>query len=240
MLMLVAIVEDEKSAADRLREYLLQYQQKNECAFDISWFRDAESFLEQYNPVFSVVFMDIKLRDMDGLEAAQKLRTIDDSVPLVFVTSMAKLASRGYEVDAIGFLVKPVSYADLAMKLDHALNRCAYNSEYTIAVKCANGMFHTSYKKLMYVEISGHTLIFHMVDRKVEIRGTISSVAKLLEPYGFIRCNHCYLVNYRFIRMIKNNSVWVGRDTELVISQSKRKAFLASYGELAGAKGGDI
>ena len=65
--------------------------------------------------------MDIEMPDLDGLAASQKLREIDRSVILIFITNLAQFAVRGYEVDALDFVVKPVTYYVLALKLKRAI-----------------------------------------------------------------------------------------------------------------------
>ena len=79
--------------------------------------------------------MDIQLSDLDGMEAAKKLRRLDSSVTLIFVTNMANFAVRGYEVDALDFIVKPVEYFSFALKLDRALERLKSTAEQEIFAK---------------------------------------------------------------------------------------------------------
>ena len=106
----IAIVEDDKTQAASLKEYLLRYAAENGEAFAVKTFSNAVIFLEKYTAVYDVVFMDIKMPYLNGIAAAHKLRELDKGVLLFFITSLTQYAIRGYEVDALNYIVKPVEY----------------------------------------------------------------------------------------------------------------------------------
>lgn len=124
----VAIVEDEDCAANNLSEYLNTFGRQNNTEIKAERFRDAISLLTGYSGKFDIVFMDIELPEMNGMDAAKKLREIDMSVTLVFVTNMAQYAVKGYEVGAVDYIVKPVSYYDFSLKLRRILYRSRFSS----------------------------------------------------------------------------------------------------------------
>ena len=72
---------------------------------------------------YDIVFMDIELPGINGMEAAHRLREIDQQVILIFVTNMAQFAVKGYEVDALDYIIKPAQYGPLSIKLDRAAQR---------------------------------------------------------------------------------------------------------------------
>ena len=116
----MAIVDDDQNDVELLKGYLEQYAKENNCEFYITVFTNAVDFLEQYKPV-DVVFMDIQMEYLDGMWASQKLRQIDESVVLVFITTMAQFAIKGYSVNALDFVVKPVDYKKISMKMKRNL-----------------------------------------------------------------------------------------------------------------------
>lgn len=106
----IAIVEDEKVFAGQLQEFLKKYQKEQDTAFKISVFRDGAEILEHYEPLYDVILLDIEMPRVNGMEAAAKIRQMDGDVVLVFITNMASYAIHGYEVGALDFVMKPITY----------------------------------------------------------------------------------------------------------------------------------
>lgn len=234
----IAIVEDEDNAARRLEEYVQRYAAQFGQEFRITRFRDGEEFLRDYKPAYAVVFLDIQMPKKDGMEAAVELRRQDKNVSIIFITNLVQYALRGYEVDAVSFLVKPVSYYDFSLKFKKALDIYIMNEDRSFTVSSAGGLCRISTDKLMYVEIMNHRLFYHLIDDVIERTGALSGVEQELSAFGFLRCNKCYLVNPKFIVKVKGCTVQVG-DNVLQISRPRRAAFMAELANwYAGSIGG--
>ena len=230
----VAIVEDDKQAAARLSEYLGAFSQNTGVSFDTSVFGDAISFLTGYKAVYDIVFMDIELPHLDGMTAAAKLRQLDKKILLLFVTNMAQFAVKGYEVDALDYLVKPVGYSNFEMKMKKAVALVRSASE-VIVISKSGGMFRLFAREVRYIESSGHKIVYHTDTG--EVAGGNESLSELeekLAPCGFLRCNNCYLVNFRHIRSVQGYVVTVTGGEELQISRPRKKAFMTGLADRIG------
>ena len=222
----IAIVEDEDPAAEWLRGYICRFAESDGREFHVDRFRNAVEFLNGYKSVYSVVFMDIQMPGKDGMSAAIELRKIDKTVSVVFITNLIQYAQKGYEVDAVAYLLKPVNYYDFALKFREALDVYAMNERRDITINVSSGICRVSTDKLMYVEIVRHKLVYHLVDEVLEVTGVLQKAEEELKSYGFLRCNQCYLVNPRFIRSVNGLTVRVG-DDELAISRPRKNAFMS-------------
>ena len=112
----IAIVEDEDAAASVLKGYIEKYAAKSGQQFHIERFTNGVDFLKDYQSIYSVVFMDIQMPQRDGMSTAFDLRELDKTVSIIFVTNLSQYAQKGYEVDAVSYLMKPVTYYDFELK----------------------------------------------------------------------------------------------------------------------------
>lgn len=217
----IAIIEDSPQDAARLQDLL----QETGPGFSIKAYHCAENFLAELEQGFDLVFMDIELPGCNGMEAAQRMREQDPKAILIFITNMAQYAVKGYEVDALDFIVKPVSSADFAFKMRRALYALDARRQYNFIISGGQEFRRISTTDLYYVEISGHKLRYHLPNEVIEVRGKLTDVENELKPHGFLRCNNCFLVNPRHVASISGYTVRVGPD-ELQISHPRRKEFL--------------
>ena len=233
----IAIVEDEDKAAALLKGYIEEYAQKTGQEFNIKRFTNGVDFLEDYKSTYSVVFMDIQMPYKNGMDIAFDLRERDKNISIIFVTNLSQYAQKGYEVDAVSYLMKPVSYYDFAMKFKKALDVYSMNEEQGITLAVAGGLCRISTDKLMYVEVAKHRLYYHLVDDVIEVTGALNKVEEELKQYGFMRCNQCFLINPKFVVSVKGYEVKVGNET-LAISRPKKASFMEELTTwLAGAEG---
>ena len=220
-----AIVEDEDSAAARLTECVKRYCKAHDIRFNIERFTSAVALLKNYRPVYDIIFMDIILPYLNGIEAAKELRTYDDAVTLIFVTNMANLAVKGYEVEALDFVIKPVEYDSFAMKIERAINAVRRRRSVDVPIQVDRTVKLMSASKIYYIEVSRHNLVYHTEEGEIKARGTLDSLEKQLAGENFVRCNACYLVNMKYITEVSGENLIVLGDT-LKISRAKKKSFM--------------
>lgn len=170
------------------------------------------------------------------MDAARQLRKMDTQVVLIFVTKMAQYAQKGYEVEALDFILKPVKYSEFCLKLKKAINVARQNENRTVIVPTNSGFSCISSDKLIFVEVMGHQLKYYLVDGFIEARGSLSVAEKNLKKFGFLRCNSCYLVNPKFVNSVKSNDVNVG-GYMLKISHPRRKSFVKEIMNYLGGGG---
>ena len=229
----VAIVEDEKPAADLLVSFLAKYTEKYGEEFNVHRFVDGISFLTNYRPHYDLVFMDIELPDINGLNAAKKMREMDREVTLVFVTNMAQFAVRGYEVSAYDYIVKPLTFPNFVLKLQRALEYIKSKSSVKVYVPVDDGVMCLDSCEIKYIEIVQHRITYHTVLGEYLSHGTLKKVEALLAGAPFVRCNSCYLVNLRFVTAVKDFKLFLGAET-LQISHPRRSEFLRKLNDYLG------
>ena len=101
----IAIVEDEAMYAKQLQEFLQQYQKENGEVFNITVYSDGDQIVHKYKSQFDIILMDVEMKFMDGMSAAEEIRKADTEVVIIFITNMAQYAIRGYAVDALDYVL---------------------------------------------------------------------------------------------------------------------------------------
>lgn len=222
----IAIVEDEDCYVNELTKYLEQYQQESGEEFEITFYRDGDGITAKYNAQFDIILMDIQMRFVDGMTAAEEIRKQDSEVVIIFITNMTQYAIRGYEVDALDYILKPVSYFVFSQKLGKAIARIKKRggSKYiTIPVK--GGVLRLELSDIYYIESVGHNLVYHTASGEYLSSGTMKMAEEQLGDFNFSRGNKCYLINLKHVEGIKEKCAIV-KGQPLQLSRPRLNAFM--------------
>ena len=224
----IAIVEDAAFDRQVLRDCLSEYGQETGTELQITEFTDGSAFLEQYPDGFDLVFMDIMMNGMDGLTTARKMRRWDEKVLLVFVTSMLQYAVQGYSVDAMDFIVKPVTYTGLKLCMDRVVRRLNETTPVRLRFTNREGTHSVDAAEICYIESLEHKIVVHTVQGEIQSDMSLAAAEKMVKALPFFRCHVSYLVNLRYVDRVSGNDVWVNGD-RLAISRYRRKDFLEAW-----------
>ncbi len=234
----IGILEDEAGPMRQIKDCLMRYQKEHpDFQYALECYDRALMLLEQYQPDFDLLFLDIQVPDMLGMEAAHRIREMDEHVMIVFVTNLTQYAIEGYSVNAFDYVLKPLVYGSFAAKMDRALRIISYNKPgKTLVLRTREGIQRITSDTVMYIEISNHDLLFHLGKETLRQWGSLSKLEKELEGEHFFRCNSCYLVNLKYVRTVRDGQVQVGQDW-LTISKPRRHAFLNALAQYKGGSG---
>lgn len=229
----VAIVEDSPEAMQKLHELILKYGEENGVKFMISKYSNAVDFLENYTIHFDIVFMDIDMPGFSGMDAAKRLRKIDNEVNLIFVTNMEQYALKSYDVSALDFMLKPVNYVRLSVAMKKAFKFIAGEFKAELYVRTKGGMKYIHPYAIIYLDIRDHCVLYHTDDGVIESWARLSDVENELEKYGFIRCNKGEIVNMKRILRTDGDTVFV-EGHEIALSRGRKKIFKQKFVEFIG------
>lgn len=220
----IKILEDDLSDRDALIKCLQKYEREQGQHFSITAYSDPAAFLDACRADSDLIFMDIELPGMNGIDTARRLRAVDPAAVLVFVTNMEQYAINGYEVDALDFVIKPIHYCRFSSMMRRALRSLPVRSEKEVILQTAGSVRRLRISQILYVEVQDHRLLYHTDQGRLETWGKLSDVEAELDAYNFARCSSSHLVNLQHITSVSKTEVLVG-STKLPISQRKRKAF---------------
>ena len=138
---------------------------------------------------------------------------------------MAKYAVKGYEVDAMDFLIKPVEYFNFSLKLAKAIRIQDDENKKYLMLDTSAGMIRVNINEILYVESSLHYVFYHTSKEEYKVRGSMKVVAEALEKYHFAKCNSSFLVNLAKVDKVVDDGAYLN-GTVINISRSKKKEFL--------------
>lgn len=230
----IAVVEDQTEVRESLCQFIRQYAGEQGLQAEVEPFADGAVIAERYQPGYDIIFLDVEMPRLGGFGAAERIRAVDPDVVLVFVTNMAQYAIKGYEVDALDYVLKPVSYGAFCTKLSRAVQRVERRRGGQVVLQLAGGgMQVLSTNDIYYLETRDRLLWYHTAKGEFSVRASLASAEKQLAQYHFSRCNQCYLVNLQYVKAVENDFVHVNTD-RLEISRRQRAAFLTAVASYIG------
>lgn len=221
----IAIVDDDDFYVNELTKYLEEYQKTFEEELEITVFHDGDGITSKYKAQFDIILMDIEMKFVDGITAAEEIRKIDTEVVIIFITNMTQFAIRGYEVDALDYVLKPVSYFAFSQKLARAIARIKKRGRKYITISIKGGILRFDTSDVYYIESVGHNLIYHTASGEHLSTGTIKEAEEQLVGMNFSRGNKCYLINLEHVEGIRDKCAVV-KGEALQLSRPRQKAFM--------------
>ncbi len=236
----IALVDDEREERMRLRQCLDYVAEQRKVTFSVDEFDSAERFLVHYQPNYDIVFMDIEFPSgISGMEAAHKLRKMDRTVILIFVTNIAQMAIQGYEVDALDFLVKPLEPSFFLLKMTRALGRALSRQDHQILIQTEGETVPLHVNLIRYVLVDGHYVIYHSREGIFSEYSTLAAAEKKLNAPIFCRCDRGCLVNLRFVTAIRAG-ICVVDGEELTIARTRYSQFKQAYAAFLAGQAGRV
>ena len=234
----IAICDDEQFYREKIKYLLEEYLQAKGMLYTLHLFLSGEDFLEQCenNVRFDIVFLDISMEEVDGIQAAQRIRSFHSDTYIVFVTAFIDYALEGYKVNAVRYLMKDT----LEIALEECMNAILQKMQVArVTFSFLEGEKRLYTDNILYVESRGHKSIFHYMESEMvsyQIYDKLDSVERNLEGYGFLRIHKSYLVNMKHIRKISNYIVSLDTGEELPVPrlrfQAVKEGFVAYKGAL--------
>ena len=227
----VAIVDDEQDQIIKLNSMINTWGSRNGYACEVRSFSSAEAFLfaSEDDKAYDILLLDVEMKGISGIELAKRIRADNNRAEIVFITSHFEFVGEGYEVDALHYLVKPISETKLMEVLSKAAARLSVEPPYVV-ITCEGETVKLYESDILYIESFLHYLAIHTKDREYRIKESMASFeAKLTDD--FFRVHRSYLVSLKAITRISRTSVTVDGKIEIPVARGKyddiNRAFIA-------------
>lgn len=234
----LAIVDDLEMDQKALQQQLSSYLDSHHIAYRLSLFSDGENFLAAYRPKqFDGVFLDNGMDRLSGMETARRLRSLDKRIPLIFVTVEESYALEGYTVQAMDYIIKPVTMERLLQVMERLLANDRLS--HVIEIKADRMTRQLLLDDILYVRSIGHFLEIHTTNEVLKPYMTLGYLLSLLEQMGeygapgkgrrFQNCCRGYLVSFDHVRSLETSDLVLADGSRVPISRSRYKEMQAAY-----------
>ena len=236
----VAICDDEKYYRDYINELVIQYFGVMQLSYQLDIFESGTqlcmSGLE--NKQYDIVFLDVNMKDMDGIETAKQIRKINSNAFIVFITAFLSFSPEGYKVNAIRYILKENQNFEAAFTecLDTILEKMEIN-KIKMKFDFIEGEKEILIDDIIFIESKLHKLVFEMSGKGVEkyiLYIKLDDIQILLEPYGFLRLHQSFLANIKYIVELNHYKAVLTTSKDLPIPKQKYKEIKEAFIEYKG------
>lgn len=220
----IAICDDEKQIADQIRKLVSVFFRAKNMETSIVCFSAGEELL-QYDKGIDILFLDIQMNGMDGMETARKLRGRQFKGYLIFITVLKEMVFQSFEVQAYDYLVKPVEERQFARTMERLLVSINNAGEEKLLVQKGYERSIISFADIVFAEIIDRKVYLHLASSEVvDFYDRIENLEERLDS-RFFRCHRSYLINMQYLKSYKNGVAYMENGKEIPISRLRSKEF---------------
>ncbi len=232
----IAICDDEKEFVAHLTGLLEQFSAETGEEIKISPYYDGLDLVEKYDTSIDLIFLDIQMKLVDGLHAAERIRRLDEKVSIIFLTTLARYGLEGYKYNAYNYIIKPMKYIRLKAEMNGWLKKHRKDEDPFILISNDMGKYKVFLKSLRYVETYNRNLLLHTEQEDIICYKSMKEMERSLQGKGFVRCHTSYLVNLYYVKSASAKSLELTLITgeTIPISQPRRKEFLEELADYWG------
>ncbi|MCL2045107.1 MAG: LytTR family DNA-binding domain-containing protein [Oscillospiraceae bacterium] len=228
--MRIVICEDEEPIQTQISDAIHDWAKERSVHVEISCFASAEAFLMVWeNGIYDLAILDIELKELTGIDLATIIRKTDKSIQLLFLTSHKQYSLSGYDVDALHYLIKPLSVTAFIPILEKALS--LMGTRFTPGLFISNDSITTTipYIHIHYIEKQSHFAYIHTEYETISIRKTITELLDELPADSFILCHRSYIVNLLKIDCIYSDHLLLSSGIKIPLSRNNVKPVKNAY-----------
>ena len=229
--MKIAICDDEVAVSEVTKSLLQQWAIHQSVSLSVHCYENGDDLiLAQKNECFDLIFLDVLMPLLNGIDTAKELRRQNQNVPIIFLTSSKEFAFDSYEVKALQYLLKPVSPNQLWSIMDDFMALIKNQKEIFVA-RTSDGFCKIALEDTNYLEAQNKSvLVFPRNGTSIEIRELFSRCEEVFSlEQGFFRCHRSYIINLNFVNQFTKNSVTMTDGVTLPISRNRSLAFKEAY-----------
>jgi len=228
----IVICDDNFDDRQILKTYVDKFINEINASAEIIVYESGDFLLNDFNKRrlknVKILFLDIYMPGKNGIETAKQIRKSDDDLIIILTTSSREHGLDGYSVDAMQYLVKPLSYDDVKAVLTKCMKMFADSMRY-IEVMANRVMLRVLLKDIIYIEIQNHNCLIHTVSEIINNYYTLDKLESLLDGSIFLRTHRSYIVNMHYIEDISENDFILKNGVKIPIRRNDKVAVKQAF-----------
>lgn len=220
----IAVCDDEKYLTDQIRKLVSDFFRGKNMEVSIVCFSQGEDLLK-YEKSIDILFLDIQMNGMDGMEAAKELRSRNFGGYIIFITILKEMVFQAFEVQAYDYLVKPIEEKKFKRTMERLFASMKNVNEEKLLVQKGYERSIISFDDIVFCEIIDRKVYLHLASADVvDFYDRIENLEDRLDS-RFFRCHRSYLINLKYLKSYKNGVAYMENGKEIPISRLRGKAF---------------
>lgn len=220
-MLVIAICEDEKHILEKLYKKVAEYVKKKQLSAEIRTYLSGEDLLKEKTDI-DVALLDLLLPGINGLDVAKQLLR---KSRVVFITSYDEYALDAFDVNAVHYLIKPVTEERLCLALDRAVSSLEQVNHKALTLVKAGKTQIIRIQEILYCEVFNHQVCIHTAQGTYEYSGTLDTLEKELDE-RFFRCHRSFIVNMSHVVEREKGTAIVSNGDKILISRRKQAEFM--------------
>ncbi len=220
----IAICDDEQYMLDKISTMAADFFRGKNMEITIAQFSNGEELLK-YNRTIDILFLDIQMNGMDGMETARKLRSRKFKGFLIFITVLKEMVFQAFTVQAYDYLVKPIEEKHFEKTMERLLSSMQNASEASLLVQKGYESSIISFEDIVFCEIIDRKVYLHLASSEVvDFYERIENLETKLDD-RFFRCHRSFLINLKYLKSYKNGTAYLEGGKEIPVSRLRSKRF---------------
>lgn len=223
----MAICDDEKIQISIVKEMVTNICKNNNMEMVIDVFNNGKELLNIYKrnvKKYSIIFCDIIMDEMNGIELIKSIRKYDSSVQAIIITGSEEYVFDGYDVGALNYLMKPISFQKLEREILRAIKNLNLTSPALYPINNNGKTIFINLSEIFFFEVNNKTITANLENEQIDFNMKIKDLGEELKNKNFFRCHRSYLVNVSYIDSIVSSKIILKNEVEIPIGRNYRKA----------------